>query len=342
MSERREYAGGVRLKDGKILAVSGHPLPGKGSIASAELYDPATGKWSNTGSLRQSRNGGNEATLLHDGRVLLAGGITGTVAIRGSELFDPATGLWSDAGSLSVARDTKATLLTDGRVLVSGGIDWDIDGGKAYALAEIYDPKSGEWTTTGSLRTARYAHQAILLDDGRVLAVGGYKKGDVLLASAELYDPKTGLWQTTGDLPSPRVAFGLVKLRDGRVLIAGGFTGVTWQKRTNVAGAALYDAKTGRWKETKPMKDKRAGLSCTLLSDGQVLVAGGWVDSGLDLKAAELFDPDTETWRPAARMTVARRNHRAVLLPDGSVLVIGGSNAFGGRYLNSCEIFSPF
>jgi hypothetical protein len=136
MSERREYAGGVRLKDGKILAVSGHPLAGK-SIASAELYDPATGKWSNTGSLRQSRNGGNEATLLHDGRVLLAGGITGTVAIRGSELLDPTTGQWSDTGSLSVDRDTKATLLTDGRVLVSGGIDWDIDGGKAYALAEI-------------------------------------------------------------------------------------------------------------------------------------------------------------------------------------------------------------
>jgi hypothetical protein len=123
MSERREYAGGVRLKDGRILAVSGHPLPGKGSIASAELYDPETEMWSNTGSLRQSRNGGNEATLLHDGRVLLAGGITGTMAMRGSELFDPTTEQWSDAGSLSVDRDTKATLLSDGRVLVSGGID---------------------------------------------------------------------------------------------------------------------------------------------------------------------------------------------------------------------------
>ena len=82
----------------------------------------------------------------------------------------------------------------------------------------------------------------------------------MLLTSSELYDPKTGLWQTTGDLPSPRVAFGLVKLRDGRVLATGGFTGVNWQKRTNVASAALYDAKTGRWNETKPMKDKRAGL----------------------------------------------------------------------------------
>jgi hypothetical protein len=179
-----------------------------------------------------------------------------------------------------------------------------------------------------------------LLDDGRVLAVGGYQKGDVLLASAELYDPKTGSWQSTADLPSPRVAFGLVKLRDGRVLAAGGFTGLTWAKRQNVASAALYDAKTGRWSETQPMKDKRAGCSITLLSDGRVLVAGGWADSGWEFASAELFDRATQTWRPAASMSVPRRNHRAALLPDGSILVIGGSSLFGGKYLNSCEIFS--
>jgi N-acetylneuraminic acid mutarotase len=339
MHERREYAGGVRLKDGRILAVSGHPLNGK-SIASAELYDPATGEWSSTGSLRQARNGGNEATLLHDGRVLLAGGHSNTQVVPGAEIYDPAKGEWDDAGMLSVARDPTATRLADGRVLFSGGIDWYIDDGKAYAIAELFDPAKGKWTPTGSLGTARYAHRAVLLDDGRVLVVGGYLKGDGLLASAELYDPKTGLWQTTGDLPSPRVAFGLVKLQDGRVLATGGFTGVTWAKRTNVASAALYDSKTGRWKETKPMKDRRAGLSITRLSDGQVLVAGGWLSNGLELKSAEFFDPDTETWRPAASMNVARRNHRAALLPNGDVLVIGGSNFLGGQYLNSCEIFS--
>ena len=339
MRERREYAGGVRLKNGKIMAVSGHPLEGK-SIASAELYDPATGEWSNTGSLRQPRNGGNAATLLQDGRVLLAGGHNNTEVVRGAELYDPATAKWNDAGTLSVARDPTATLLKDGRVFVAGGIDWYIDAGKVYALAELYDPKTGKWAATGSLRTARYAHQAVLLDDGRVLEVGGYQKGDVLLASAELYDPKTGLWQTAGDLPSPRVAFGMVKLHDGRVLVAGGFTGSSWKKRAYVASTALYDSKTGCWSETKPMKDKRAGFSITLLSDGQVLVAGGWAESGLELKSAELFDPRTETWRPAAPMKVARRNHRATLLSDGNVLVIGGSNFLGGNYLRSCEIFS--
>ncbi|MEX0977444.1 MAG: kelch repeat-containing protein [Pirellulales bacterium] len=310
------------------------------SIASAELYDPQAGKWSNTGSLRQARNFGNSATLLADGRVLLAGGHSNTQVVPGAEIFDPAKGQWDDAGMLSVARDPTATLLAAGRVLVSGGIDWYIDDGTAYATAELFDPVKGKWTPTGSLGAARYAHRSVLLDDGRVLVVGGYLKGDVRLASAELYDSQTGLWHSTGDLPSPRVAFGMVKLRDGRVLVVGGFTGVTWAKRTNVASAALYDSKTGRWKETKPMKDKRAGLSTTLLPDGQVLVAGGWSSSGLELKSAELFDPGTETWRQAAPMTVARRNHRAALLQNGDVLVIGGSNFLGGQYLNSCEIFS--
>jgi N-acetylneuraminic acid mutarotase len=87
------------------------------------MYDPKTGKWSDTGSLRQPRNSGNAATLLLDGRVLLPGGNTNTESIRGAEIFDPATGRWSEAGHLSAARDAKATLLTDGRVLVFGGID---------------------------------------------------------------------------------------------------------------------------------------------------------------------------------------------------------------------------
>lgn len=337
MSERREYAGGVRLNDGRILAVSGHPLEGK-SIASAELYDPKTATWSNTGSLRQSRNGANEATLLHDGRVLLAGGHN-TEVVRGAEIFVPTTGQWSDAGSLSVGRDPTATLLADGRVLVSGGIDWFTDSGNVYSLAELYDPRTGKWTATGSLHTARYTHRAITLDNGRVLAVGGFEKPGTPLASPELYEPSTGRWQTTEDIPKPRLGFGLVKLLDGRVLVAGGSTGSS-AKRTYLASAVLYDPRAGHWSETQPMKDKRAGFATTLLADGQVLVAGGIADSGLELKSAELFDPRTGSWRPAASMNVARRNHRATLLPNGNVLVIGGSNFFGQNYLKSCEVFS--
>ena len=340
MSERREYGGGVRLKDGRILAVSGHPLDGK-SIASTELFDPATGKWSNTGSLRQARNSGNSATLLQDGRVLLAGGHSNTEVIRGADLYDPATGKWSDAGLLSVGRDPVATRLADGRVLVAGGIDWYTDNGKVYAVAEIYDPAAGKWTPTGSLTAPRYQQQATLLDDGRVLAVGGYRdqNADTLIAGSELYDPATGQWQESGELPLARAWFGQVKLNDGRVLVVGGYTGRS-RKRTYLSSAAIYDPKSGRWSDTEPMKAARGGFSIARLPDGQVLVAGGVAEGGLELKTAELFDPSTQSWRTAAPMKVARRNHRAAVLPDGGVLVIGGSSVFGSKFLNSCEIFS--
>lgn len=340
MHERREYAGGVQLNDGRILAVSGHPLPGVGSLGSAELYNPQTETWTVTGSLRQPRNGGNTATLLADGRVLLAGGHSNSEVIRGAEIYDPATGQWSDAGNLSVARDPVPTFLADGRVLVAGGIDWFTDSGKAYDVAEIYDPKTGEWTVTGSLTTPRYAHQMILLDDGRVLAMGGYEKRDVLLTTAEIYDPQSGRWQETGSLSSPRVAFGLVKLRDGRVLVAGGFTGRTWNVRNYVSTVTLYDPALGTWREIAPMNDARAGFPMIVLPNGLVLAAGGWGDRPQELKAVEIFDPNTETWRAVAPMNVSRRNHRAALLSDGSVLIMGGSNLMGGRYLASCEIFS--
>ncbi len=341
MHERREYAGGVRLDDGRILAVSGHPLEGK-SIASAELYDWRGHKWTSTGSLRQPRNSGNSATRLPDGRVLLAGGHSNDSVISGAELYDPATGKWTDAGSLSVGRDPMATLLADGRVLVTGGINWYINEGKVYDVAELYDPTTGEWTATGSLLTPRNQHRVALLDDGRVLAVAGYAERGVPMASAELYDPTTGRWQATEALPSPRAWFGQVKLHDGRILVVGGYTGSSSKpsNRAYLASAVLYDPKTERWRETRPMQEKRAGASVTLLGNGQVLVAGGVAESGKELKSAEVFDPRTESWLPAAPMNTARRNHRATLLQDGSVLVIGGSNHFGNQYLTSCEIFS--
>ena len=340
MHQQREYPGGVTLQDGRVLAVSGHPLAGK-SIASAELYDPKTAKWSETGSLGEARNSGNRATLLVDGRVLVVGGHTNAQVIRSAELFDPATGTWSVVGMLAVTRDPIATLLADGRVLLAGGINWYIDEGKMYADCELFDPATGTWTATGSLSVPRNEHRMLRLDDGRVLAFGGYGPGDGPVASAELYDPASGRWQQTGAMPQPRAWFEHAKLHDGRLLVVGGYTG-SRNKRTYLKSVVVYDPRTGRFSESMPMLQKRAGFAIALLAGGQVLVCGGVAESGVEIKNAELFDPQTETWRVAAPMNVARRNHRAAVLPDGNILVIGGSNLFGAKYLRSCEIYRPF
>jgi Galactose oxidase, central domain/Kelch motif len=286
------------LPDGRVLVAGGY---GGGMVppssllpTSAELYDPASGTWTATGSMGTPRIGGT-ATLLRDGRVLVAGGISdGTSA----ELYDPASGTWTATGSMVIPRlGGTATLLRDGRVLVAGGC---CDGnGISLASAELYDPTSGTWTATGSMATPRSdGHTATLLTDGRVLVAGGGGgvgsasccapniHGD--LPSAELYDPVSGTWTAAGMYVQGGDTATL--LRDGRVLVAGG----GWVRLAGggfEAIAELYDPASGSWTRTSNMIGLHLrGDTATLLPDGTVLVVGGSNEMNIEA-GAELYDP---------------------------------------------------
>jgi hypothetical protein len=162
--------------------------------------NPASGTWSVTGSLNTARDE-HTATLLPNGKVLVAGGIDiGSTNTVTAELYDPASGSWTATGNLNAPRSYfTATLLPNGKVLVAGG---DSKEGERSST-ELYDPASGTWTFTGNLNVARQSHTATLLPNGKVLVAGGYNAIDQIIDSVELYDPATPPAPTPRPRPTP-------------------------------------------------------------------------------------------------------------------------------------------
>jgi large repetitive protein len=213
MASAREYHTATLLLSGKVLVSGGAPdSAGYSSLSSAEVYDPNVGTWAAIGSMSSARQV-HSATLLPDGRVLVAGGFDVGYFISSAEIYDPAAGTWSATGTSGIARGVHtATLLPDGKVLVSGGNhNSSFEPTAALSSAELYDPATGTWTASGSLNAARSTHTATLLPSGKVLvAAGYYVNGPAWLSSAELYDSVAG----------PITLGNLVKLPGGAIQLA--------------------------------------------------------------------------------------------------------------------------
>ncbi len=282
----------------------------------------------------------HSATLLNNGKVLIAGGSGSPAGIAidrrpgttATQLYDPATDTWTATGSLSVVRtgDPTATLLKDGKVLLVGAGSQSVQPGVPPTLdvqtAEIYDPGAGTWSQTANMNAIHIEQTATLLNDGRVLVVGGVLSSAG--TTAEIYDPVAKTWTPTGSLSVARGNHTAILLPNGKVLVAGG-TG-------DAAGttAEIYDPSAGTWSSTGNLNVPRASHTATLLTNGTVLVAGGEGSPaasppiGASPKAgdtAEIYNPDTGTWiRTAFGLSTAHVHHTATLLPNGNVLVAGG------------------
>ena len=327
MLEARTNHTATLLPDRKVLIVGG-PL-------SAELYDPDTRSFRPLGNPFCVHGRSPIATLLADGRVLITGGETD---LRCAEVYDPETEAFSKVGELNADhwRHT-AILLGDGRVLIVGGWQRGSGGYVTQAVAEIYDPVAATFSLTGSLNISRVMHTAALLPSGQVLVVGGGNNDSPMEENCaglpEVYDPGTGRFSSIGGIPDVCGSHSTL-LDNGNVL----FT------QQGVRPAILFNHSNWTVRDSGTMTAPRQGHSGTLLSTGQVLIAGGQnTHTGippLALVNVEIFYPATEKFSAIANMTQARAWHTATLLSNGQVLVTGGRDTTG-RDLRSAELWIP-
>jgi hypothetical protein len=319
MSSGRSAHSATILQGGKVLIAGGNGClfsayyfyySGGCPLNSAEIYDATNGTFSKVGVSMSAARDMHTATLLADGRVLLAGGPGPT-----AELYDPSSGKFVVTSSMSMARSGHtATLLNNGKVLVVGGNNMT----GVLASAELYDPAAGTFAMTGSLANGRTFHTATLLGNGKVLIVGGSgSQANVSLSTAELYDPSSGTFSNTGSLGTARVNHTASLLSNNKVLVAGGGT-----NGNPSASAELYDVASGSFTATGAMVMSRQSHIAAVLSNGKALLAGG---SQGDF-SAELYDPVAGTFTQTGSMANGRSVAAAAVLADGRVLVSGGSD----------------
>jgi hypothetical protein len=272
------------LADGRVLVVGGNELTegkdGPTFVASGnEVWDPRRDVWSGTGALASPRDL-QSATLLTDGRVLVAGGQHQVLrnAVPEAELFDGKAGKFTRAGALAMPRILHAAVpLARGRAAVVGGtsIATKSVAAKKLASIEIWDPSTKAWSAGPSLSRARASATATVLPDGKVLVVGGSDERHQHIAAAELCDLDGGKCVPAGNLATARSEHIAVALRDGRVLVTGGWTGANPATPDVAATAEVWNGTS--WRSLGRVTDREPRASAVVLSDGTVLVSGGHV-----------------------------------------------------------------
>lgn len=333
-----EYILGGRRCLGTASCTAGTftPTVGGGAIITVAGLG-GTPSWQTLQAMQNGRSH-HTATLLPGGRVLVAGGVNGNQVARQSELFDPEAGTWSSGGSLNVARSHHISmLLPNGTVLAAGGFTSATATG-ATVSAEIFHPDTRTWIPTSPMSSSRAFQTAVLLPDGNVLTMGGFREG-AFLETAEIYYSTARRWVPVASMDTRRSQHTATLLHDGRVLVAGGVNvgGVLGESSVSgQRGAEIFNPQTGAWTAAAAMNRRRHSHSATLLRDGRVLVTGGNDGFG-EIAEAEIYDPVGNTWTPTdpldlgpgADMNIPRFGHVAQLLPNGKVLITGGFNQFG-------------
>jgi hypothetical protein len=348
MTETRIDATATRLPDGRVLIAGGWNQlrtglavsrndDGSPALATAEIFDPATETFRTVGSMIQARRDAT-ATLLTDGRVLIAGGFPSAPTTDGSEnpgdaldtaeVFDSATNTFSSVGAMTSTRGFhSATLLQDGTVLLAGGLGYQ--GGESpegpgtapLDSVETYDPATQTFRSIGSrMHTGRHRPTATRLLDGRVLIVGDGGS----LPLADIFDPRSERFTGVPATDAGASASSASTLPNGLVLLIG--------EGLRPDGTRTL---TPSWQQFDPTTDTFTAITpgggfgdlIVPLADGRLLILGAPPPGvGLPVEAtSQVFDPQTGAVKNVGPMIDLREDGQtATLLSDGRVLVVGG------------------
>jgi len=322
MSVARVLHTATELHDGRIVVAGGSTFDGPPYGTVFDSFEVLSGgAWLDGGTMAVARSH-HSATLLPDGRLIVAGGagVDGG-ATSTTELF--VSDLWKPGPDLAGGRRAHgATLLPDGRLLLSGGAS----NAGATASAELLHASDDTFTPGPPLPSANAGMAVAVLPGDQLLSIG--RDGTHLL------DGASGAWLSAAPMHAARENAAAVALADGRVVVTGG------RGPARVHGSAEVRERDGGWDLAASMSEPRELHAAALLPRGLVLVAGGRGASGDLLSSVEIFDSYGQTWRRAPPLSLARERPAAVRLPDGRVLVAGGTTADGAG-TTAAEVFDP-
>jgi hypothetical protein len=287
---RLDHAGAA-IRNGGVFVAGGVTGTPNVETATAETFDPATGRWTRVTAAMNRAPRYHTATTLANGDVLIAGGIGTGASANISQVWSPTTRLFTATSAFdafakehwshAAVRFTAGPLV--GKVLLAGG-----RGGSATA-SEIYDPATRNWRQTGKrgpdddqMIAWRSQLGLVELEGGKVLAVGGSSNIETW-KTAEIFDPVAETWtEIQSSMSVARSGLTATALPTGRILVAGG----------GVDTSELFDPPSGKFLpgsvETMVFGPRR-GHAATLLADGRVLVTGGR-SAANDVRGTELYD----------------------------------------------------
>ncbi len=302
----------VLLDNGKVLVV------GDG----AEIFDSTSLNYSVIPNRTLIRNS-HTVTKLQDGRILILGGLS-TV-----EIYDSSTSTFSNTGSMiQVIRTTHtATLLANGKVLVTGG--YQTNSSSSLLSAELYDPTTGIFTSTGNMNYARRTHNATLLTDGTVLISGGFDSLGKRITIAEIYNPSTGLFTALPNSACQNTNRNTaVLLPNKNVFIADNGSPKILQ---------TFNISSNNCSTLQISMRGIGSFSVNSLKDGRVLLVGGFAN-GDSIKELNVYDSNTNTLNFLGNMRVTRDFPLATTLQDGRVLINGRYSTDDSKIT---EIYTP-